>query len=100
MRYFKLSEVCERLEIGDELLETLCAEGLVEIKRSTENEPVVSAHEAEKLRVITVLMRDMDVNLAGVEVILHMREDLCSVRSQFDEILQALVAELQRRLRV
>jgi MerR family transcriptional regulator/heat shock protein HspR len=99
MRYFKLREICEELEVGDELLATLASEGLVEVKRSTEDEPVISADQAEKLRVITVLMRDMEVNLAGVEVILHMREDLCSVRSQFDEILQALVSELQRRLR-
>jgi MerR family transcriptional regulator/heat shock protein HspR len=98
MRYFKLREVCEQLDIGEDLFATLDAEGLVEVKRSLEDEPVISAREAEKLRVITVLMRDMDVNLAGVEVILHMREDLCSVQSQFDEILQALVEEMRRRL--
>lgn len=98
MRYFKLREVCERLEIGDELITTLADEGLVEVKHSVEDEPVISAAQAERLRVITVLMRDMDVNLAGVEVILHMREDLCSVQSQFEEIVQALVEEMRRRL--
>jgi MerR family transcriptional regulator, heat shock protein HspR len=99
MRYFKLREVCERLEISDELLATLTSEGLVEIKHSSSDEAVLSASEAEKLRVITILMREMDVNLPGVEVILHMREDLFSAHSQLDEILHALVAELQRRLR-
>jgi MerR family transcriptional regulator/heat shock protein HspR len=42
-------------------------------------------------------MREMDVNLPGVEVILHMREDLFSMHKQFDEILRALVEELRNR---
>jgi MerR family transcriptional regulator/heat shock protein HspR len=99
MRYFKLREICEELQVGDDLLATLASEGLVEVKRTGEDEAVISAPEADKLRVITILMREMDVNLAGVEVILHMREDLRSMQSQFDEILHTLVTELQRRLR-
>jgi MerR family transcriptional regulator/heat shock protein HspR len=99
MRYFKLREICEELQVGDDLLATLASEGLVEVNRSGEGEPVISAHEADKLRVIIVLMREMEVNLPGVEVILHMREDLRSMQTQFDEILHTLVAELRRRLR-
>ena len=38
---------------------------------------------------ITVLVRDMDVNLAGAEVILHLRDDLRAMQRQFDEILRA-----------
>jgi|SRR6185503_9931798 len=98
LRYVKVREVCVELGVSDELLDRLCGEGLIEVKHSLEDEALLSADEAEKLRVITVLMREMDVNLPGVEVILHMREDLRSMRAQFDEILREMVEELRRRI--
>jgi MerR family transcriptional regulator/heat shock protein HspR len=96
VRYLKLREVCLRLEIDDDLLAQLSHEGLVEVKNTLEDEPVVSAADAERLRVIVLLMREMDVNLPGVEVILHMRDDLFSMHRQFDEILRTLVEELRK----
>lgn len=97
MRYLKLREVCVHLQIDEELLTTLSSEGLVDVKNTLDDEPVVSAADAERLRVIVLLMREMDVNLAGVEVILHMRDDLLSMHRQFDEILHTLIEELRKR---
>ena len=97
-RYVSLHEVCARYAIDDELLRVIEAEHLIEIKQSAEGGRVVSAEQAERLRLVTVLMRELDVNVAGVEVILHMHEDLCAMQQQFDEILQAVVAEMRRRL--
>lgn len=98
LRYVRLSEVCERLAIDEQLLRDVCDEGLVEIKRSSEAEAVISCEHAERLRLIAFLMRELDVNLPGVEVILHLRDDLSSRQRQFDEILRAVVAELRQRL--
>ena len=97
-RYLRVAEVRVVLGIDDAFLHQVCEEGLVEIKHSIENEPVVSAEDAERLRLITVLIRELDVNLAGAEVILHMREDFCAMQRQFDEVLRTLVAELRLRL--
>ena len=96
--YLRLTEVCQNLGIDDAFLHEVCAEGLVEIKHTLDEDAVVSAEDAERLRVITVLIREMDVNLAGAAVILHMREDLYAMQRQFDQILHALVAELRQRL--
>jgi MerR family transcriptional regulator/heat shock protein HspR len=96
--YVRLEEVCVRLSIDDVLLRQVCEEGLVEVKHTLEDERVISAEDAERLRLITVLMREMDVNLAGAEVILHLREDFCAMQRQFDEILRTLVDELRQRL--
>lgn len=98
LRYVRLTEVCERLAIDDALLHAVCEEGLVEVKQSSEAEAVISAEHAERLRLIAVLVRELDVNLPGVEVILHLRDDLYSRQRQFDEILHALVAELRQRM--
>jgi len=40
--------------------------------------------ELEKLRLAKLLMEDMGVNLAGVDIILRMRRDLFALRNQFD----------------
>ncbi len=98
MRYLKVSEVCLQLNVDDALLRTLQEEGLVEVKHSTEDELLISAADAERLRVIVVLLREMDVNLAGVEVVLQMREQLVAMHRQFDEILKSLVEELRKRI--
>jgi hypothetical protein len=97
-RYIRLSEVCERFAIDEELLRVVEAEQLVEIKHPADAEPVLSPEQAERLRLVAVLMRELDVNVAGVEVILHMHEDLCSMQRQFNEVLQAVVTEMRRRL--
>ena len=96
--YLRIADVCGQLAIDEAFVHTACEEGFVEVKHTVDDEAVISAEDAERLRLITLLMREMDVNLAGVEVILHMREDLCAMRHQFDEILHALVDELRQRL--
>src|SRR5215468_9704377 len=95
-RYRRLAEVCMQLAIDDAFVRDVCDEGLVEIKHTVEADAVISDEDAERLRLITVLMREMDVNLPGAAVILHMREDLYAVQRQFDQILQALVEELRQ----
>ena len=97
-RYLRLADVCDQLAIDETFLGEVCAEGLVELKHTADRESLISAEDAERLRLISVLIREMDVNLAGAEVILHMRDDLCAMQRQFDEILRALVEELRRRI--
>jgi len=98
-KYVKIREVCVRLHIDDATVRQLAAEGLVEICRPAVNDDeVLSEDDAERMRVISVLMHEMDVNLAGVEVILHMREELISMRRQFDEVLETLVEELRKHV--
>lgn len=96
--YLRLEEVRVQLSIDDALLHEVCAEGLVEVRQTGNDEPEISAEDAERLRVIVVLMREMDVNLAGAEVILHLCDDLRGMQRQFDEILRTLVEELRQRL--
>ncbi len=100
MEYVKVREVCVHLEIGEEALREWASEGLVTLCKGPESdEMVVSAADAERLRVIALLMRELDVNLPGVEVILHMREELLAMQRQFDDVLSGLVGELRKRVR-
>lgn len=98
-KYVKVREVCVRLQLDESTLRRLAEEGLVKIQRPTSgDDDIVSAADAERLRVITVLMQEMEVNLPGVEVILHMREELLSMRRQIDEVVQTLVKELREHI--
>lgn len=75
---------------GDEsLLERLCDEGLV-----PRDEAQLRAVHVERARVVYTLVHELDVNWAGVEVILRMREDLVATRAQVVELV-----ELVRRSR-
>jgi hypothetical protein len=49
-----------------------------------------SDDEAELARVARVLVRDLEVNLAGVEVILRMREEMLGLRRQMAEVIEKL----------
>ncbi len=99
LRYLKVSEVQQQLQVDDEFLQLLEAEELIHLKRSSEGDVVISSEDVERVRVARTLTGDLDVNLAGVEVIMHMRDSAVAMQEQFSEILDALVDELRRQLR-
>ena len=70
--------------VDPELISSLRYEGLFP-------EDEVSSEEAEELRVAIVLMRDMGVNAAGVDVILRMRHRLLTLQSRTEEALHLLL---------
>jgi len=67
-----------------------------EIKRTLDEEPVVSHEDVDKARLALLLMRELDVNLAGAEVIVHMREEMVAMQRQFGKILETLIEEIRR----
>lgn len=98
MRYLRFEEVSERYGIAVADLEMLEREQLIEVKRTLDNEPVISCEDAETARVVLVLMNELEVNLAGAEVIAHMRAEMLAMRRQFGKILETLIEELRRQL--
>ena len=71
------------------LLDELRREGLFEREW-------VEPDEAEELRVATCLMRELGVNPAGVEVVLHMRRRRRTLEHLTSHSLRRLLAELDR----
>lgn len=97
--YYYRHQVIEIFGLDEKFLEELEAEELI---RSLELEPsrerVFSVREVERIRIIANLVKQLDVNLPGVEVILEMRANMIRMQHQFDEILSNLVKELKTRL--
>lgn len=98
--YWTLSEVTEIFQMDEGTISYLEEEEIVCPECFTE-QPLkrFSAIELEKLRLIKVLMEDMDVNLPGVEVILRMRENMIQMRRQFDAILEDLAGQVKESLK-
>ena len=99
MRYLRLQEALHDLGIDADELERYEREHLITIKRTLEDEAVISAEDVERARVVALLVRELEVNLPGAEVIVHMRDEMIAMRRQFTEILEELTAELRAALR-
>ena len=66
--------------------------GVIEPARSQGNIRLYSERDVALLRRVKTLMEDMGVNLAGVEVILHLTQQLAQVQQRLEET----EAELKR----
>jgi MerR family transcriptional regulator/heat shock protein HspR len=96
MKYVRLSEIAAQYGIDRGALERLAREELIEIKHTLDEEPVVSGDDVDKARLAMLLMNELDVNLAGAEVIVHMREEMLAMQRQFGKILETLIEEIRR----
>jgi len=97
-RYLKVSEVVAELHVDADFLRALEAEDVIHLKRTLDDDLVISAEDVERVRVALLLTGEMDVNLPGVEVIINMRESMLAMQQQFSDILDALVEEMRRHL--
>ena len=83
----RIEEVLRFLGIDDpDLIPQLRSEGLFE---RDELEPF----EAEELRVATLLVEELGVNAAGVEVALHLRRRLLVLQSRLTQVMEELAEE-------
>jgi len=98
-RYVKITEVLSELHVDTDFLRTLESEDLIHLKPTLEGDLVISAEDVERVRLVVLLIGELDVNLPGVEVIMHMRDSMLAMQQQFSDVLDALVEEMRRRVR-
>jgi MerR family transcriptional regulator/heat shock protein HspR len=98
-RYLKVADVVSELHVDTGFLRQLESEDLIHLKETLEGDVVISAEDVERVRLVMLLTSELDVNLPGVEVIMHMRDSMLAMQHQFAEILDALVEEMRRHLR-
>ncbi|MCU1238315.1 MAG: transcriptional regulator, MerR family [Candidatus Solibacter sp.] len=91
---YMISSVAEQYEIHPQTLRLYEREGLLKPSRSDGNTRLYTAEDLERLEVILHLTRDLGVNLAGVEIILNMREKMGDMQSQIQDFIATLNREL------
>jgi MerR family transcriptional regulator, heat shock protein HspR len=82
-----ISAVAEAYRVHPQTLRLYERLGLLKPSRSEGNTRLYTEGNLERLEVILALTRDLGVNLAGVEVILNMREKMEKMQSEVAEII-------------
>lgn len=82
-RRIEIREVLIHLGGGEELLASLRHEGLFE-------SDFVDPREAEELRIAALMIEDLGVNPAGVQVALHLRRRLLALEARVAAMAEAL----------
>jgi MerR family transcriptional regulator/heat shock protein HspR len=92
-----ISAVAEQYEIHPQTLRLYEREGLLTPSRSDGNTRLYTDDDLERLEVILKLTRELGVNLAGVEIILNMREKMEAMQRQMQGFIETLNRELSNR---
>ena len=94
-----ISAVAEMYEIHPQTLRLYERVGLLKPSRSQGNTRLYTDSDLERLEVILTLTREMGVNLAGIEIILNMREKMGEMQRQMQTFAEFVQSELSRGLR-
>jgi MerR family transcriptional regulator/heat shock protein HspR len=94
-----ISAVAEKYDVHPQTLRMYEREGLLKPSRSDGNTRLYTDDDLVRLEVILELTRELGVNLAGVEIILNMREKMAAMQAQIEQFVSSLNIELDRNLR-
>jgi MerR family transcriptional regulator, heat shock protein HspR len=96
---YMISAVAELYKLHPQTLRLYERVGLLKPSRSEGNTRLYTDSDLERLDVILTLTREMGVNLAGIEIILNMREKMAEMQSQMEAFTSFVQQELARGLR-
>ncbi len=91
--FYHISSVARMYNIHPQTLRLYEKEGLLRPSRSEGNTRTYTKNDLERLELILNLVRDLGVNLAGVEVIINMREKIERIEKEVDEFLNYIRRE-------
>lgn len=84
---YHISSVAQRFHIHPQTLRLYEREGLLKPSRSEGNTRLYTDDDLRQLELILSLVRDLGVNLAGVEVVLNMRHNIERMEAGVNELL-------------
>lgn len=96
-KYVMISAVSERFGIHPQTLRLYEREGLIQPARSAGNTRLYDEETIERLEQILTLTRDLGVNLAGVEVILQLQDQMDRMQEEVDRLLDFVKQEVLDR---
>lgn len=96
---YMISAVALQYDLHPQTLRLYEREGLLKPSRSDGNTRLYTEEDLERLEVILKLTRELGVNLAGVEIILNMREKMEEMQRQIEQFVVSLNEELSHHSR-
>ena len=92
---YLISTVAKMLNIHPQTLRLYEREGLIKPARTEGNTRLYSQEDIERLRTILTLTRELGVNLAGVEIILRLREQIAELQKEVERLATLLGRYMQ-----
>jgi len=96
---YMISAVAELYKLHPQTLRLYERVGLLKPSRSQGNTRLYTDEDLERLEVILNLTRELGVNLAGIEIILNMRDKMGEMQAQMEAFIQFVRNEMTRNLR-
>jgi MerR family transcriptional regulator/heat shock protein HspR len=94
--YFTISIVSQMYSIHPQTLRLYEREGLLIPHRSEGNRRLYSREDLRRLKIILSLTRELGVNLAGVEIILGMRDRMRALQQDVQQFVHQVQREVMR----
>jgi MerR family transcriptional regulator/heat shock protein HspR len=91
---YSISVVAEMFSIHPQTLRAYERQGLIAPERTDGNTRRYTRENIEELEIILNLTRELGVNRAGVEVILHMRKQLAEMRLETQTMLRRIYEDI------
>jgi MerR family transcriptional regulator, heat shock protein HspR len=96
---YMISAVATLYKIHPQTLRLYERVGLLKPSRSLGNTRLYTDSDLERLEVILNLAREMGVNLAGIEIILNMRDKMNGMQRQMEQFIHFVEQELGPAMR-
>ena len=94
---YMISAVAEMYEIHPQTLRLYEREGLLKPSRTEGNTRLYTDEDIERLEFILNLARDLGVNIAGIAIILQMRERMEEMNRQMQNFVEYVRSEMLTR---
>ncbi len=94
---YMIGAVSRMFNIHPQTLRLYEREGLLTPSRTEGKTRLYSQEDIEKLEFILFLTRELGVNLAGVDAILRMKEQMEQMQKQIEYLLEFIQEEIKRR---
>jgi MerR family transcriptional regulator, heat shock protein HspR len=95
---YMISSVAEMYEIHPQTLRLYEREGLLRPSRSEGNTRLYTDEDLERLEFILNLARDLGVNIAGIAIVLQMRERMEEMNRQMQGFVDYVRTEMLSRM--
>ncbi len=96
---YMISVVAQMFGVHPQTLRAYEREGLLRPSRTDGNTRLYSEEDLERIELILRLTKDLGVNLAGVEVILNMRERMGEMQGRMNEMLQEVLRRMETEIK-
>jgi len=87
---YLISVVATMLDIHPQTLRQYEREGLVEPSRTQGRMRLYSQRDIDRMKLILRLTRQMGVNLAGVDIVLQLKEQIDNMQTEIDQLRNEL----------